>query len=174
MADAPDPATFVRLLTGCQSRLYAYVVTLLGGSADAADVLQETNAVLWAKAAEYDPARPFIAWAYGFTHMQVLAHRKRLSRDRLLFDDEILGHVAAEYARQDSADGQLEALELCLAKLSAEHRRLIRERYADGRSVNAIAAESGTDPNAVSAVLYRIRKALADCIRGQLAAGGSS
>ena len=43
----PDPAgptpEFVQLLTGAQSALYAFIVSLLGGVNDANDVLQETN-----------------------------------------------------------------------------------------------------------------------------------
>src|SRR3954454_14411357 len=41
---------FVQLLTGVQSRLYAYICSLVGDSAGARDVLQETNLALWNKA----------------------------------------------------------------------------------------------------------------------------
>ena len=72
----------VREITACQSALYAYVCSLLGTSAGAADVLHEANVVLWEKAAEYDPSRPFLPWAYRIAYFQVLAHRKRRSRDK--------------------------------------------------------------------------------------------
>ncbi len=167
-----DQGRFVQLLTGSQSRLYAYIIMLLGRSADADDVLQTTNAVLWSKAAEYDAARPFLAWAYRFAHLQVLAHRKRASRDRLLFDDELLARIVEEYARQDEgAERQLEALALCLEGLRPEHRQLVELRYGSEQSVNTLAGQVGMEVNNLSAALYRVRKMLADCISRRLAAG---
>ena len=47
---AEPPFEFVQLLTSNQSRLYAYVLSLLGDRTQAEDVMQETNAVLWRKA----------------------------------------------------------------------------------------------------------------------------
>ena len=167
-----DQGRFVQLLTGSQSRLYAYIMTLVGRSADADDVLQTTNAVLWSKATEYDSARPFLPWAYRFAHLQVLSHRKRASRDRLLFDDELLGRIVAEYARQDEgAERQLEALALCLEGLRPEHRRLVELRYGGEESVTGLAAQVGMEVNSLSAALYRVGKMLADCICRRPAAG---
>lgn len=167
-----DQGRFVQLLTSSQSRLYAYILTLVGRSADADDVLQATNAVLWSKANEYDASRPFLAWGYRFAHLQVLAHRKRLSRDRLLFDDELLERIAEEYSRQDDgADRQLEALALCLEGLRPEHRRLVELRYGGEESVSGLAAQFGMEVNNLSAALYRVRKMLAECISRRLAEG---
>jgi RNA polymerase sigma-70 factor (ECF subfamily) len=172
MKTTADTATFVQHLTGCQSRLYAYVVTLLGGARDAGDVLQETNAVLWNKHSEYDASRPFLPWAYRFAFLQVQAHRKRLTRDRLLFDDELLASIASEYVRQDAgAEQQLAALEGCLQQLPARQRTLIEQRYSGGITVSSLADQANSDANAISAMLYRIRHALAECIRRKLVAG---
>ncbi len=174
MLSEVQTAEFVQQLTACQSRLYAYVITLLGNGRDAGDVLQETNAVLWKKVADYDPARPFLAWAYGFAKLQVMAQRKKQSRERLLFDDELLNQVSEEYLRQDAgAERQLAALAGCLEKLTSKQRALIQERYASGISVNALAERQATDANSISAMLYRIRQTLAECIRKQLALGES-
>ena len=40
---------FVQRLTGCQPRLYAYIVTLVLDSHEAEDVLQQANLVMWEK-----------------------------------------------------------------------------------------------------------------------------
>lgn len=170
MAPTADTAAFVEQLTGCQSRLYAYVAALLGNPRDASDVLQETNAVLWKNAGEFDPSRPFLPWAYRFAHFQVLAFRKKLARDRLLFNDELLGTIAEEYVRQDQkADRQLAALEDCLAHLPPRQRHLIEQRYSKDAAVASLAEQAGIEPNALSALLYRVRQALANCIRNKLA-----
>ena len=67
-----------------------------GGVNDASDVLQETNMKLCRKCAEYDPQQPFLRWAYAFARFEVMAHRKRRQRSRLVLDDELLATVAAE------------------------------------------------------------------------------
>ncbi len=40
---------FVRRLTGCQPRLYAYIMTLVLDPHEADDVLQKANLVMWEK-----------------------------------------------------------------------------------------------------------------------------
>lgn len=166
---AQTPA-FIEHLTGCQSGLYAFIATLLGGDGDAADVLQETNLVLWNKAADYDPRQPFLPWAYTFARFQVMAWRKKQSRSRLLLDDALVARVAEEMTLQEAAsDRQLRALEFCLDKLRPGQRQLVDSRYADGVAVNQIAALTGRSENMVSASLYRIRKLLTDCVRTTLA-----
>jgi RNA polymerase sigma-70 factor (ECF subfamily) len=167
-AESENPSEFVALLTEAQSALYGCIHAMMAGSADATDVLQETNRVLWEKRAEYDPSRPFLPWAYAVARFEVLAQRKRRQRDRLVFDGELLDRIAGEYAEQ-CHDGDLKALEKCLQKLPPEQRDMLRARYAGDESVNAIAARLGKAGNAVSALLYRLRGILADCITRELA-----
>lgn len=163
-------ALVVRELTACQSALYAYVCALLGTSAGAADVLQEANVILWEKAAEYDSNRPFLPWAFRIAYFQVLAYRKRLSRDKLLFNDELLASVSDAFLRRnDLADRELKALDGCLEKLPHRNRTVVDARYRDGEQVESIARRLSRAPNAVAAELYRVRKQLAECIRETLA-----
>ena len=164
-------ADVVRHLAACQSGLYAYVCSLLGTSRGAADVLQEANVVLWEKAAEYDPARPFLPWAFRVAHYQVLAYRKRQSRDKLVFDDDLLAAVTDALRRRDeSADRELQALDGCVGKLPARQRDVVEARYRTGEAVDAMARRLGKAPNAMAAELYRLRKQLMDCVRRTLAA----
>ena len=81
---------FVKLMTAHQGRLYAYVLSLLGDPDQANDVLQEANLVLWRTAGEFQMGSNFRAWAFRIAHFQVMAHRQRQLRDRLVFDDEML------------------------------------------------------------------------------------
>ncbi len=171
----PDPestAHFVQLLTGMQSRLYAYLCTLLARPEDARDALQETNLVLWKKVSEYDPKRPFEAWAFRFAHFQALAWRKRQSRDRLVFDDTTFEALSAEFPSAGSAESELRRLEECLGKLPEKQRALVERRYSGGESVNLIAEVESKAPNAIAALLYRARKMLADCMGAWFAAEG--
>ena len=80
-----DPEWFAVELAGA-SALYAYASTLMAGSSDAWDVLQEANLVMWRKAADVNSATGFLPWAYTVVRYQVMAHRKRVSRDRHVFN----------------------------------------------------------------------------------------
>ena len=98
MADT-DPTRvdeFVRLLAQNQRRLFIYVHTLVPHHADAEEVLQNTNLVLWREFGTFQPGTNFAAWSCRVALNQVLAWRKKRQRDRLQFSDEFLTTVADE------------------------------------------------------------------------------
>ena len=173
MNDKPVRPEFLLHLTSCQSALYAAITALLGGVEGAQDVLQETNVVLLEKASDYDLARPFVPWAMTFARFQVMAWRKRQSRDRLVLNDELFAVLADRLATESAAPNRrLDAIETCLGKLLPDSRQLVDARYVQGEAVQDIAARLGRSVNVVSVSLFRIRKALLDCVRATLAAEG--
>ncbi|MES2924904.1 MAG: sigma-70 family RNA polymerase sigma factor [Verrucomicrobiota bacterium] len=159
----------VALITRHQSALHAYILSLLPNQAKADDVLQETNLVLWRKAAEYDPAMPFMPWACRIAWFQVKAARRDAARDRHIFDPELLDLLAAE---DDSALETTTALDHalhdCLGQLPADKRDLILHRYQADSSVNEMAASRNLTPGALSVQLHRIRQMLENCVAGKL------
>jgi RNA polymerase sigma-70 factor, ECF subfamily len=163
---------FVQQLTGCQPRLYAYIMTLVLDPHDADDVLQQVNLVMWNKLDEFLECKSFDALACRVAYYQVMAHRRDQFRERrrLLFDDQLIENLAeTANSKTDGFQGYLTALHDCLAKLPDVQRELVCKRYEPGGSVNGIAADNGDSPNSVSASLYRIRKLLLACIRENLA-----
>lgn len=177
-ARTPDPLNlrYLELVTQSQRTLYSVLWSLLRNASDVDDVLQETNSVLWQKAAEYDPEREFLPWALRIAQMQVLAFRKRQQRGRrLVFDDALVAALvddSIEEARQ--LEPRRAALEQCLQRLSEDQRQLVQRRYAPGGSVNEIAEREGRTPKAVSEALRRIRAALLQCIERRLAMEGAT
>ena len=167
----PDSAAFVREVTRHQRRLFAFILTLVRAPADAEDVLQETNVVLWQKSHEFAPGSNFAAWAFTVARFQVLAFRKRRQRVREAFDDDLLATLAAEAEdRAALADRRRQALAGCLQKLHPDRAALIAERYEPGGCVTDMARRAGKSPKAVSEVLARTRAALLKCITRTLAA----
>jgi len=59
----PPSADYIYQVTRAQRALYCFITTLIRRPADAEDVLQETNLVLWRKAAEFISGRDFMPWA---------------------------------------------------------------------------------------------------------------
>lgn len=167
----PAPsAEFVQNVSRMQQRLHAFILSLVRHRADADDVLQETNLVLWRKSADFDPGTSFDAWAFRVAHFQVMAYRKRRQRSKLSFDDELVQLLAVEGIAEvrDSAGAMVRALDGCLKKLRDEDRRLVAQRYAPGGCVASMAATRKMTPKALSERLRRIRRALMHCIERRM------
>jgi RNA polymerase sigma-70 factor, ECF subfamily len=159
---------FVEKLTDAQFDLLAYISMLVGNKADARDVLQETNRVLWVKAAEFDHSRPFIKWARAFAHFEVLRFRKNCQRERLIFSSELVEAMAERYqADTEIFDRRLEWLETCLVKLTLTQRAFVQAKYTERLSVSEMSRRFSCSAASVVSLLYRIRTALAACIESQ-------
>lgn len=148
-----------------QPKLLAYIISLVANVADAQDVLQESNRVVFAKLGELRRADRFAAWAYRIAYFQSLALLKKRRGDRLSFGDELLENIAelSEVAGEDS-ERSLGHLERCLARLQDRSRFVVSDFYYANLSIKAIAAKRAIQENHVTQILYRARKALHDCI----------
>jgi RNA polymerase sigma-70 factor, ECF subfamily len=171
-AAVPDHAKtelLVRLLIRHQDELFRYIYALLPHQEDARDALQETCVALYRKHADYDPAKPFLAWAYGFAYLQVLKHRERSCRDGRLLRDDLFELLARERDRQDAElHTRLEALESCLQNLPAEDRELIQQRYTANCPIDELVERLGTSRRTLFRNLDRIRRTLFECINHKM------
>jgi RNA polymerase sigma-70 factor (ECF subfamily) len=169
MSNGTATDDFVRQMTRCQDRLYAYLRTLLPYGEAAREVLQETNVVLLRKSGELGEICNFEAWACRIAYFEVLAYRRTLARDRLLFDDELLGQLAQNASQvAGSPDRRAAALDDCLNQLPAGSRDLLTARYAEQRSVQQLAKTHGRPAPTIATKLFRIRRKLLDCVARKL------
>ncbi len=159
------PEDFVTRLMASQGVLHGYIVSLTGGLDHANDLLQETNLKLCKKASLYDLSQPFLPWAYAFVRHEVMAWRTRQARSRLWFDDELVAKIAGVFeAVEDESERELLALESCVEQLPERQRQLVEARYGRNEPLRDIAARAGMPENAMAALFYRLRKALAVCV----------
>lgn len=163
---------FVRLLTGCQNQLYAFILSLLPDPHAASDVLQETNVVMWRKADEYAPETDFAAWACRVAYFEIRSYRRNRARDRHVFDESLLDNLAQGAAERVGRLGErFEMLDDCLAALTPEQQELIRLRYRTGGSIREVAQTRQQSSGSIATMLFRIRKLLLDCIERKQLAG---
>ncbi|HRQ88269.1 MAG TPA: sigma-70 family RNA polymerase sigma factor [Bacteroidia bacterium] len=160
---------FIELLTASQSAVFGYIVSLCHDHALAKDVLQETNLTLWRKAEDFEPGTSFTAWACRTAYFHLLNQRRKLSREQLVFDEDVFDYLAErQEERSHGSDRRLEALHRCIEQLPAGQRTLIERRYRPGASVQRIARDDGKTEGAISQALFRIRTALQRCIEKRL------
>lgn len=171
MDKADNTEQFVRQLTENQNRLYGYVYSLLGDRSWTADVVQETNLVLWRKIDEFQPNRPFLPWAFAIARFQVLAHVRDQKRDRLLLDVELVETLSVDAERQaGQMDVVRRALRPCMQMLTPTNRELIERRYFHAMSVADIAEAVDRTVGSIKVALLRIRRQLGKCVQQRLAA----
>ena len=151
-------------MTGCQGRLYAYILTLMPDIDAAGDILQETNLIIWRKWHEFTEGTSFHAWVCRIAYYAVLAHRRNSARDRHLFDEQLIGEIAHAATKTTGDDGRLLALQRCLGNLKDPQRELIHARYTRRISIDTLAKTMGTTAQALVSRLYRIRQILQDCV----------
>lgn len=176
MATHPQDSqeNLIALITRHQAALHAYILGLLPNRSRADDVLQETNLVLWRKAADYDPSKPFLPWACGIARFQVKAANRDATRDRHVFDPQLLELLATEEVPDlESTAAMDRALSECLEQLPGGKRELILRRYHPECSVHEMAASRQMTPGALSAQLHRIRQMLEQCVAGKLSSSPS-
>jgi RNA polymerase sigma-70 factor (ECF subfamily) len=163
----------VRLLSKHQGELFRYIFALLPHEEDARDVLQETSVALYRKFAEYDPDKPFLAWAYRFAYLEVLKQRERNQRRLRHFNPELLERLARQREEQEPMfQARLQALEQCLQALPPDDRELIRQRYQGQVRTEEIAQQAGSSRRTFFRKLDRIRRSLLECINRRTALEG--
>lgn len=169
-----DEAAFVAQLTDCQSALGLYVRGLMPGDRTASDVVQQANAKIWEKRADFEPGTNFKAWALSIARYEVLNYRKRQARDsRLRFSDELEKTIAADVTElNDDFPQRQEALQECLKSLQPGSRELLMSRYGSREVLSEFAARVGRSVGGLKVTLHRLRSTLATCIERRLASEG--
>jgi RNA polymerase sigma-70 factor (ECF subfamily) len=173
--DASRTELLVRLLAKHQEDLFCYVFALLAHEEDVKDVLQETYIALCRKFEEYEPSKPFLAWAYGFAYLEVLKLRERNQRSMRYLSREVVEHLARERAQhEDILQARLLALDHCLEQLSQADRELIGQRYHSKTKIDELVRQLGGSRRTLFRQLDRIRRWLFECINRQMAVEGMS
>lgn len=147
--------------------LHTFVRSLVPTRQMASEVMQDVILVLWEK---FEVAADFQGWAFGVARNVVMRHLRSLSRDRHVFDDELVNQLADDaVALVPVHDGHREALERCLDKLPAAQREMVLTAYTKGTRMDELATRRGQTPMALYKLLHRIRQALLECVERTLA-----
>jgi RNA polymerase sigma-70 factor (ECF subfamily) len=172
--DSSPNGEFVQLFTHHQRRLFLYILSQVSNPVEAEEILQETNVVIWSKSSKFQSGTNFLAWVSQIANFEVMKHRTRRRREKLVFSDEFLETVAQTILeRSEELEMRRAALADCLEKLRPKDRVLIEQRYAPGERGKHLAEQIGRPANSVYQSLGRIRRTLLECIQQRLTAGAT-
>lgn len=162
-----DEAERERFLTSfltAQPSLRSYVQALVGPASDCDDLIQEISLTLWRQFAQYDPARPFIAWAIGIARNQVARYRRDHAVQRRRFSERAEVALGVAFAElEDEFAERRSALRACLERLGPKAQELLRLRYQQDMDLADIATVQTSSVNAVNKALGKIRRLLVQC-----------
>jgi RNA polymerase sigma-70 factor, ECF subfamily len=163
--DEAREAEFVRLLTSYQLDIYLYIHSLMPDFAESADIVQDTNTVLWEKRKRFEMGTDFRAWAFQIARYELSEHRAKRKRSGLCFSDALVDELAIHVPRYTHADEDLmDDLRRCVAQLAARDRELLDQRYSSRATCDSIAKAISRPVRWVHNALSRIRQELRDCI----------
>ena len=167
-----DNEEFIRQMAACHNALEAFVLTVLPRVDCVDEIVQNTYVEMWLKWETFTPGTNFLAWACRIAHFKVLEYRSALGRDHLVFDDDLVQAIAADSEQylKDACERST-ALYACMERLLPSQRDLINKRYVEGFSLKGLAEQMKRTPSSLGVTLFRIRKALLDCIERRLARG---
>jgi len=161
---------FAQLLATCQRPVFLYALSLVHQPADAEEILQETNLVLWRKFDQYQMGTDFVRWACRIAYFEVLKFRERHAGPERLFSNEFIESLAVEAdGLVEQTDDRREALARCMKKLKEADRLLVIRRYQPGATTRSVAEALGRSVQGTRRALHRIRTALLACIERTLA-----
>jgi len=149
--------------------LAAYASWRCGGLPDVAeDVLQQTWLTAVRRLRSFDPARgSFAAWLRGIAanaaRNAVRGRRRYRRRARPL--DAVSESPAGE--PDPAAAEKAERVAVALAALPDHYEAVLRAKYLDRLSVEAIAAAQGSSPKAVESLLTRARQAFREAYEAE-------
>ena len=158
-------------------RLSAFVNGLLRDPHAAEDLLQEVWVCLAAEVRKGTRLENQPAWCRSVARNLIRRHWERQKSARVIADSAVLeaflGRVELAFAETDGetacwSDRQ-SVLDECVAALPERSRRLLALRYEARETVEAIASMMGHTFEAITKTLYRVRRALLDCVKRKMA-----
>ena len=144
---------------------------------DVDEVAQRSFVAAFTGLAEFELGTDFGAWLFTIARFQLKTEVTRLHR----VADYHARHAPALFVRElerreletpELQQVRLEHLRHCLAQLAAPLRRFVRWRYEEEIPLDEMAARSGRSVPAVKKQLFKIRRALHDCVESRLATEG--
>ena len=168
--------TLVKNLLQHKRTIEGMLTAMVGDFSTAEDLFQEVAVIMTRKRETVEEDCRFVAWARSIAINVVRDYRKKKARQKVhVLDDQTLEHVADVFAETDEEvwDLRRQALRKCSERLPSKERNLLRQRYEEAVPVEKLATSMSTSRGAIDTALYRIRKALLNCVELRLQRMGS-
>lgn len=171
MSAAPSDdrsSEFLAHMLKSQRAVRNYLYSLHPRPQDLDDLVQETALKLWREFEHFDTNREFLPWALRIAYFEVLRFRKKQTRDRLVFSEELVELLAEDAREAPTKEASRLALDTCLAKLDAPAREVLMARYDQDESIADLATRRKVSVHRLYRLLENTRSAIVTCVRRHL------
>ncbi|WP_342634986.1 sigma-70 family RNA polymerase sigma factor [Rhodoplanes roseus] len=148
------------------TRVYRFVLRIVGSQAVAEDMISEVFLDVWRQAGRFEGRSAVSTWLLAIARFKALSAVRRKSDEAL--DDEAAAAIEdtsddPETAMQKKDKGAV--LRKCLQSLTPEHREIIDLVYYHERSVEDVASIVGIPENTVKTRMFYARKKLGELLK---------
>lgn len=167
--------TLVKNIIRHKKVLEGMLTALTGDWNVAEDLFQEVAVVMTRKREEAREDCNFVAWGRAIAVNVVRDYRKKRARRKVhVLADDALESVAVAFEERDEPfwDARRQALKQCTEELPERERTLLRRRYEEAAPVSSLASWLSMSRGAVDTLLYRLRKALHQCVEVRVQRAG--
>jgi RNA polymerase sigma-70 factor (ECF subfamily) len=156
---------FLKLFVNNQKAIYSYIFAMVYDEDIAADILQDTVAVMWERFKTYQEGTSFGAWGISIARYKLFDYFKKNRKKYASISDELLERISqTTQQRLETIDDRTSALRECLKKLTKQDRKLISIRYEQGMKVKDIAGKINRPIQGLYQAMSRIHHTLLRCI----------
>ena len=173
-----DQAAFRELYKAFSRRVFAYALNMLKDHARAEEILVDTMYEVWRAPARFRGDSQFGTWLIGIARNKALMAYRGRRPDEVHDDlDDIAETVASDTPdgfAQLAAKQRSEGVQVCMGKLSDEHRECMHLVFFEGFSLAEVAAVQGCPENTVKTRLFHARQKIKTCLRLMVEREGGS
>lgn len=162
---AGDRHAFEELYQAYAKRLFRYLVSLLGDSSKAEELVNDTMVAVWKAASQFRSQSKVSTWVFAIAHNKALNEMRRKHPVVLDIED------AAEVADPDEGpEGAVrrgdvaERVRSALQQLSPEHRAVVQLSFYEGFSYQEIAQLVQSPISTVKTRMFYARKKLQELL----------
>jgi RNA polymerase sigma-70 factor, ECF subfamily len=159
--------------------LMAYILSLVSDPMLAEDIAQQSLLTAFRKISTLRRSESFPAWLRGIARLEVLSTRRK-HRAEITVEPAVLEALDEAFRSfedakpTDSWEERFKLVEHCFQHLPESLKQACRLHYFEDRKAREIAEELQVGLDAILKRLERARRAIKDCVAGQLKAGGVS
>ena len=159
---AGDPQAFARLVALHEGMVFNLATRLLGDPEEARDVSQDVFLQVYRSIDRFEGRSSLLCWIFGIARHTTLSRFSHRPPEMTPLDEArgLAAPVASIEDRIDASRIWERCTRFLQRNVSATARQIFHLRYSDGRSVAAIARETGKSAGAVKVALMRTRRLL--------------
>jgi RNA polymerase sigma-70 factor (ECF subfamily) len=161
-----DLDNFNYFLKDIQPNLLRFIRSICYHKQDSEDILQKTNIILINNKLNYDPSKCLRAWSFEIARYQILAHRTRLARSKVIFNSEMISNVLSEEEEKEyPLEKRKKVLFAQINNLSPALKKIAILRFKDNLSYEDICKKTNKSQGYVCATISRAKEKLSNQIR---------